>query len=70
MTDTPHSKFQHVYGILRIDLPFDDNNPSNTISLVKVARSEAAAEAEVTRLNGINADKKCTYLMLLSRLID
>lgn len=69
-TETPHSKFPHVYGIVRIDFPFDGNNPGNGISLVKVARSEAVAEAEVSRLNRINADKKCRYFCCVSRLID
>ena len=69
-TEKHHSKFPHVYGVVRIDLPFDESSPSNRIELVKVARSETVAEAEVTRLNRINADKKCKYICCMSRLID
>ena len=65
-----HSRFPHVYGIVRIDLPFDETNPKNRISLVKVSRSEAVAEAEAERLNQVNADKNCTYVCCISRLID
>jgi hypothetical protein len=65
-----HSKFPHIYGVVRIDFPFDENNPSNKIALVKVARSKTVAEAEVTRLNKVNAGKSCAYICCMSRLID
>jgi hypothetical protein len=68
--DKPHSKFPHVYAVVRTDIPFDEHNPGNSISVVKVDRSREAAEAEVSRLNGINADKNCTYVCCISRLID
>jgi hypothetical protein len=34
--DRPHSKFRHVYPIVRIDTPFDQNYPMNTVTVVKV----------------------------------
>jgi hypothetical protein len=70
VVDKPHSKFPHVYAVVRIDVPLDDDNPGNGISVVKVARSKAAAEAELSRLNNINADKNCVYVCCISRLID
>jgi hypothetical protein len=68
--DQPHSKFPHVYAVVRIDIPLDQSYPGNNVSVLKVARSKAAAEAEVSRLNQINADKRCTYICCISRLID
>jgi hypothetical protein len=68
--DNPHSKFPHVYAVVRLDLPFDESCPSNSVSVVKVARAKEAAETEVSRLNRINADRNCTYVCCTSRLID
>jgi len=69
-TEQPHAKFPHVYAVVRIDFPFDENNPGSRISVVKVARSAIVAESEVGRLNRINGDKPCTYICCLSRLVD
>jgi len=68
--DQPHSKFRHVYPIVRIDKPFDEAYPTNTLSVVKVLTSEAAAEIEVSRLNTINANKRCVYFYNISRLVE
>jgi len=68
--DQPHSKYPHVYPIVRINTPFDQAYPTNTATVVKVLTSQAAAEAEVTRLNQINADKSCTYFYCTSKLIE
>ena len=38
--------------------------------MVKVLVSQLAAEAEVLRLNKINADKSCMYFYRTSRLIE
>jgi hypothetical protein len=61
---------KHVYPIARIDIPFNQNHPSSTFAVVKVLRSQAEAEAEVSRLNQVNADKSCVYLYCTSRLIE
>jgi hypothetical protein len=68
--DKPHFKFPHVHAVVRIDTPFDESHPENTVAVVKVARSEEAAIAEVSRLNKINAGKNCVYIACMSRLID
>lgn len=68
--DRPHSKYKHVYPIARIDIPFNQNNPSHTFSVVKVLMSQVEAEAEVSRLNQLNVGKACVYLYCVSRLIE
>jgi len=44
--------------------------PANTLSVVKVLTSQAAAESEVSRLNTINADKSYAYIWETSRLVE
>src|SRR6516162_3915671 len=68
--DRPHSKYPHVYPIVRFDTPIDQSNAKNRITVVKVLTSQGAAEAEVSRLNQINAGKSCTYFWCTSRLIE
>jgi hypothetical protein len=67
---SPHSKYPHVYPIVRIDTPLDPNNPESKIVVVKVLTSQAAVEAEVSRSNQTNADKSCTYFYCTSRLVE
>lgn len=62
--DRPHSKYRHVYPIVRIDTPFDPVYPTNTVTVVRVLTSQTSAETEVSRLNQINADKSCAYFLL------
>lgn len=68
--DRSHSKYRHVYPIVRIDTPFDQVHPTNTVAVVKVLTSQIAAEAEASRLNQINAEKSCSYFCCTSRLIE
>jgi hypothetical protein len=74
--DQPHSKFEHVWAIIRAE---DYEVPEeHRITVVKVIRSgsgetdeaELAAIAEVRRLNEVNAGKRCHYFAQLSRLVD
>ena len=66
----PHSKYPHVYPIVRLDPPVDEIEPQNRITVVKVLTSQAGAETEVSRLNQVNADKSCTYFYCTSKLIE
>ena len=66
----PHSKYSHVYPIVRIDPPIDNTDPTHKIMAVKVLTSQSDAEAEVSRLSEINADKSCRYFYCTSRLIE
>jgi len=68
--DTPHSKYPHVYPIVRIDTPIDQTDPAQKITVVKVLTSQSDAEAEASRLNQLNADKSCLYFYCTSRLIE
>ena len=68
--DSPHSKHRHVYPIVRIDTPLDHTDAERKITVVKVLTSQEGAEAEVSRLNHINADKGCRYFWCTSRLIE
>jgi len=67
--DKPHSKFQHVYAIVRFDPPFDEEEPSNNVYVVKVFSSRDDAKRDVERLNEINAAKRCTYHLYTTRFV-
>jgi hypothetical protein len=67
--DTPHSKYPHVYPIVRVDTPIDQSDPTQKITVVKVLTSQSEAEAEMSRLSQVNADKSCLYFYCTSRLI-
>jgi hypothetical protein len=68
--DTPHSKYPHVYPIVRIDTPIDQTDPTQRITVVKVLTSQSDAEVEVSRLSQVNADQSCLYFCCTSRLIE
>jgi len=67
--DSPHAKYPHVYPIVRIDMPLT-GDPQNQVTVVKVLTTQLEAEAEIARLNQINADKSCTYFYCTSRLAE
>ena len=68
-SEKPHSKFRHVCAVLRIDLPVSRENPENSFSVVKVFYSRMTAEQEVDRLNKINSEKGCRYVLQATRLV-
>lgn len=68
--DHPHSKYLHVYPIVRIDTPIDQTDPTQKVTVVKVLTSQSDAEAEVSRLRQVNAGKHCLYFYCSSRLIE
>ena len=68
MTEIPHSKFIHVYAVVRIDLPVSQKEPHNSISVVKVYSSNDLAEKEASRLSRINEGKGCRYVVYTTRL--
>jgi hypothetical protein len=65
---TPHSRYPHVYVIVRLDAGHAD--PEDALSLPKVFRNEVKAEEEARRLNELNSTKACRYIVVVSRLID
>ena len=68
--DQPHSKYPHVYPIVRIDTPFGHSDPTQNIIVVKVLTSQSDAETEVSRLGQVNADKSCLYFWCTSTLVE
>jgi hypothetical protein len=68
-TETPNSKFIHLYAIVRVDLPVNQDHPTNCIAVVKVFSSKKSAEQEASRLNKINEGKKCHYGVYISRFV-
>ena len=68
-SETTHSKFRHLYAVLRIDLPVNADSPENSIAVVKVFSSRFAAEQEVSRLNKLNSGKGCRYVLNITRLV-
>jgi len=67
MTNQPHKRYEHVYAIVRFDNYLSDIE--NATSVVKCYINEEEAEKETRRLNKINSDKDCRYLVYISRLI-
>jgi len=68
MNETPHSKFIHLYAIVRIDLPVNQQQPDNSIAVIKVFSSKDVAKREASRLTGINEKKECRYVVYTTRL--
>ena len=68
--DSPHTKYAHVYPIVRIERPFDEAHPTNPLAVVKVLKSQQEAEAEVSRLRQVNAGKRSEYFYCTSRLVE
>jgi len=64
-----NSRFEHVFAVVRIDFPVDQNMPENSIAIVKVFGSEDLANAEILRLNKVNKNKGCKYVSYITRFI-
>jgi hypothetical protein len=69
MLDKPHSKFKHVYAIVRFDFPVNQDDPENSVMVVKGLLSKGVAEQQVSRLNKLNPAKQCRYELQTTRLI-
>jgi hypothetical protein len=68
--DKPHSKYPHVYVIVRFDLPVSQSDPENSVSVVKVLSSKVSAEQEASRLNEINQGKGCFYVVRITKFVE
>jgi hypothetical protein len=64
--DSAHSRYEHVYAVIRLDP--DMLEPENRFTVVKVLRSEDDARREASRLNQLNESKGCTYTVQVTRL--
>lgn len=69
MNETPHSKFPHLYAVVRMDFPVDTEYPENSIAVVKAFSSKLDADKEVDRLNKLRAGKKSRYVMITTRFV-
>ena len=65
-----NSKYVHQYIVLRIDIPVDTEYPEDSIIVTKIFPVVDAAEAEAKRLNGINTNKSCRYIVRVGRLVN
>jgi hypothetical protein len=63
---TANQRYEHVYAIVRHDRFQEPSEQSFTVK--EVVRTQAMAEAEVNRLNELNADKNSTYFWQVTRL--
>jgi len=64
-TNGKRSRKVAVYAILRVDL--DVAQPDLAVAVKEVLPTAEEAEAEVQRLNRLNADKKCRYVWRATR---
>lgn len=69
MVDKLRPRATRCVAILRID-DFQDLSISveNRVTVVRVMLDESAAEAEVRRLNTLNGEKGCRYVLQTTRL--
>ncbi len=71
MAEIPHSRFQHVYAIVRFHTEMRVNVEywENSVAVVKVMESREQANAEEERLNKLNSHKGYRYSIWTTRLI-
>lgn len=74
--DRPHRRHEHLFGVVRIDvrlLPGQGAVPAafeHAVAGTRVHRSKVDAERDAARLNALNADKQCHYLVVYLRCVD
>ena len=69
MSTTTFLQYDQVFVILRLDPPTTrESTPGSGVGVLKVLWSEAAAEAEVTRLNQPHRDQHAVYVWKAARL--
>jgi len=66
--ETPHSKYPHVYAIVRFDLHVNPRS-EHSATVVKVLSSLNLAERDAARLREVNKDKDCTYVVQTTRFV-
>jgi hypothetical protein len=65
--DKPHSKYSHVYAIVRFD---SQVSLEDSATVVKVLSSRVLAEQEASRLREVNKGKHCIYSVQVTRFIE
>ena len=64
-----HSKYPHVYAVVRVDVPINYDYLENSITITKVFSNMLDAEQEASRLNELNENKGSRYIVKTGRLI-
>jgi len=67
-TDTPHSKHEHLFVVLRIDDFESAGLAEDNLSAVSVFRTRHDAEREAERLGALRPGSRSRYVVLTSRL--
>ena len=67
--DESHSTYPHVYAIVRIAIPVSEEQPENSIAVVKVLPSGITAKDEASRLNKVNENIGCVHAVYTTRLV-
>jgi len=65
--DKAHSKYQHLYAIVRVDA---DLSGENGATVVKIFPTKELAEQEASRLTEVNRGKQCTYAVQTARFVE
>ena len=68
MKTSPHSRFEHLFVVVRIDDFSVAARIEDRLSHVSAYHSQADAEEEAGRLNRLNEAKHCHYFVALTRL--
>lgn len=68
MTETPNARYPHLWVVARVDDYLADAATEVKMSLVSAYADASAADAEAERLNALNGDKDCRYVVLMTRL--
>lgn len=65
----PHKKYPHVFALIRIDdFPHLREAPlEDRFYVKKVFLTEEAADEEAARLNALNSDRGCRYVVHIAR---
>jgi hypothetical protein len=61
---TPRDR-QQVFAVVRFDPEMGE--PENQVTVKEIVVSQEIADAEVARLNRLNADKGCVYFSQITR---
>ena len=67
--NTPNSKYDHVFAIVRVDTFQDpDFSFEEMVTVKKIVWNQTTAKQEVERLNKLNGAKECVYFWQMTRL--
>jgi hypothetical protein len=68
MVDKPHSKYEHIFVVLR-SLDKKIEHPEYLVSLTKAYATQADAEREAARMNELNGPEGSRYFVQIARFV-